>query len=95
MNNKTRKEFANYGLEILKRSVLSVLYEHKHALRIADIYPCLNIRRIEDQTGRKANSDYLIDSILVHLANDGHAKYTKTNKWQITEEGVKFIEGSQ
>ena len=27
MNENTRKEFASYGLEILKRSVLLVLYE--------------------------------------------------------------------
>ena len=29
MNNKTRNEFASYGLEILKRSVLLVLYEER------------------------------------------------------------------
>ena len=30
MNDKTRNTFASYGLEILKRSVLLVLYEVRH-----------------------------------------------------------------
>ena len=29
MNDKTRNEFANYGLEILKKCVLLVLHEYR------------------------------------------------------------------
>ena len=39
MNNNTRNEFASYGLDILKRSVLLVLYEGTDIVYEKSLYP--------------------------------------------------------
>ena len=93
MNDNTRNEFASFGLEILKRSVLLVLYEqqvyspHKPYLRLTDV-------RERPGLPRLCEHNSLIHGILMHLADDGHAEWlTYGGLWQITEEGASVIEG--
>ena len=95
MNDNTRHAFASYGLEILKRTVLDVLYQawqykiipNRQYLGYNAIHKALDIQRISRKYDR-----WLIHSILKHLKKDGHAKHVKKNAWQITPEGVKVIE---
>ena len=68
MNENTRNAFASYGLEILKRSTLLVLYENRENgnpyrgyLTMISIQQLLNIRRATSQ------HDNLIHGILVRL----------------------------
>ena len=93
MNDKTRNAFASYGLEILKQSVLLVLYEQRvhgkpgqQYLRVKQVREQLEIRQVP-------GSGDLVRSILEHLMDDKHVKYTLTDRWQITPEGVSVIEG--
>ena len=97
MTNKIRNEFASYGLEILKQSVLLVIYQLQKEdglifVRSRYIYDRLKIERIEDKTRRQAENDYLIDGILVHLVNDGYVRWVEHDTWQITEAGISAIE---
>ena len=95
MSDNTRNTFSFFGLEILKRSVLLVLYgEHKYGERRRllrrEIVGRLGIRKIPGSV----NAD-LIGSILVHLLEEESVDCTGNNRWQITPEGVSVIEDSQ
>ena len=100
MNDKTRNTFASYGLELLKWSVLLVLYEERNEMTYpkpfasfpleADIYEKLCMPQPLSQ-GDAYNA--LIHGVLQHLLGDLHADYISGEGWQITEEGIKFIEG--
>lgn len=91
MNNNTRNAFAAYGLEILKRSVLQILYDSEVSPTPTDILHQCDIPLVKDNEGSKTT---LMRGILAHLRADGHAKYnTKHAGWQITEKGVSVIEG--
>ena len=89
----TRNTYATYALEILKRAVLEVLYqEQKNAekkwgqssLRPTDIRERLDLPR----------RGTLIHEILMHIKADGHVEWLGTNgRWNITENGIKVIEG--
>ena len=105
MNNNTRNEFASYGLDILKRSVLLVLYEetdrvyekslfpqhpHGRILKAGQIREKLNILQPQLVC---AHTNSLIHGILDHLRHDGHAYHYVGDGWGITEKGVSVIEG--
>lgn len=66
MNNNTRDIFAE-GLDILKRSVLFLLYEqHKKDppfLTITDIYPLLDIQQLKPK--QQSRVDQLVHGILL------------------------------
>ena len=93
MNDKTRNDFASFGLEILKRCVLLVLYgAHKYGDRrrllrreIGERIP--GIRKIPDSV-----NDNLIGSILVHLLEDESVDCAGNNRWEITQKGISVIE---
>ena len=88
-----RNTYASYGLEILKRAVLEVLYEeHKDAeeLRVQSPLQPTNIRERLNLPRRGT----LIREVLMHLAADGHAeRLGSRGQWKITENGIKVIEG--
>ncbi len=101
MNDKTRNEFAAYGLEILKRSVLLVLYEgtdivyEKSPYRPERTLTAGEIRQRLDILQPQyvcASTNSLIHGILDHLYHDGHAYRYVGYGWGITEEGVSVIE---
>ena len=94
MNENTRNAFASYGLEILKRSVLLVLYqEHKSGERSRLTWMQIN-QRLEIKKLREFDIDNvkLIEGILIHLEDDGDVESNAVNRWQITPEGVSRIE---
>ena len=105
MNENTRNEFASYGLEILKRAVLLVLYEqyvsgpsHKRFLTIKEIGEQLDIRPLQRDTnrprGKYVHMNGLTHGILAHLLDHKQVKWLKEKgRWQITEAGVSVIEG--
>ena len=93
MNDNTRNEFASYGLAILKRSVLLVLYEervsqsgYRRFMRLKQVRERLGIQQV-------IGKGDLVRSILDHLIDDGYVEYTPTDRWEITPEGVLVIEG--
>ena len=91
MNEKTRNEFASYGLEILKRSVLLVLYDARDERFIpqVEIRERLGIPRVDPGAG---NLNSLFFGILSYLQADGYAHHEVRSGWQITEQGVSLIE---
>ena len=106
MNDNTRNEFASYGLEILKRSVLLVLYEqyvsgpsHKRFLRLGKIGEQLGIRPRDippldiRPSGKDALMEGLTRGILAHLLNDEDVEWLGSGRWQITQKGISVIEG--
>ena len=107
MNNNTRNEFASYGLDILKRSVLLVLYEGTDIVYEKSPYPQYPSGRVLKavQIREKLNilqprlvcasTSSLIHGILDHLRHDGHAYHYVSEGWGITEKGISVIEGSQ
>ena len=93
MNHNTRDIFAD-GLDILKRSVLSLLYQqHKKEppfLTITDIYPLLGIKRLKPN--QLTVPDQLVHGILLRLRHQKYAEYIGPNgKWQITDAGVSHM----
>lgn len=97
MNQNTHKTFANYGLEILKHAVLSVLYEHAVSgtpafLRQDEIRERLGIPRTKPIAGKRLNR--LTAGVLEHLKEEKSVKYNKKGGWKITEKGVSIIEGT-
>ena len=89
MNENTRNAFASYGLEILKRAALLVLYDARDEGLIKQdaVRKRLGIPNIDSK--HKA----LIYGILMHLKADGYAHHKVRRGWQITEQGVSIIEG--
>ena len=104
MNDNTRNEFASYGLEILKRSVLLVLYEGTDIVYERSPYPqkypdrrILQAEQIREKLNILqprlvvANTNSLIHGLLDHLQHNGHAYHYVSQGWAITEKGVKAI----
>ena len=93
MNDNTRNTFATFGLEILKRSVLWVLYEEhlgeRRRLTRIEISQRLGIKK---PGGRDIDNRPLIEGILIHLAEEEVVNSNAVNRWQITEKGVSLIE---
>ena len=104
MNGKTRNEFASYGLKILQRSVLLVLYEQyvsgpsqRRFLTITEIGEQLDIRSLERDTnrprGKYAYMNGLTLGILAHLLDDEQVEWLgERGLWQITADGISVIE---
>ena len=97
--DKIRNEFAAYGLEILKRSVLLVLYEADQLptprgkkLRMDTIRKQLGIPRITKEV-KVGSSNALLCGVLQHLHMDGLVAHTVGVGWEITSEGIEFIDG--
>ena len=96
MNENTRNAFASYGLEILKRSVLLVLYEgtdvyplQGRVLKPSEISKELDIPSVQNPATRQ---HHLVCGILDQLANEEHAYRYIHEGWCITEKGVSLIE---
>ena len=86
MNDNARNTFASYGLEILKRSVLLVLYEeHKYGERR---------RLLRKEIGERLGIDNvrLIEGILWELYEE-FAECTGNQRWYVTPRGISVIEG--
>ena len=94
MNDKTRNEFANYGLEMLKYAVLDVLNKERAISRQSLLRIEISERLgLPGEYGSYIYSGYnaeLISGILHHL--DDYVEDTGGNRWRITPKGVKFIE---
>ena len=105
MNENTRNTFASYGLEILKRSVLLVLYDStdvyyddippspygdERLLKAWQIRQRLGIPKLQYVS---ANENSLIYGILNLLYDEGLAYHYLSRGWAITEKGVSVIEG--
>ncbi len=100
MNENTRNAFASYGLEILKRSVLLVLYKGTDPYS-GSLYPqgrVLTAGQIRERLNLipprrvSANTHALVHGILDYLRHDGHAHHYVQSGWAITEKGIKIIE---
>ena len=108
MNDNTRNELASCGLDILKRSVLLVLYEGTDIVYEKSPYPqgypdgrILKAGQIREKLNILqprlvcTNTNSLIHGILDHLRHDRPAYHYVDDGWGITEEGVSVIEDSQ
>ena len=91
MNENTRNTFASYGLEILKRAFLLVLYDARDEGFIPqrEIRERLDIPRIAPSA---ENWNSLFFGILSYIQDDGYAHHEVGCGWQITEKGVSLIE---
>ena len=92
MNENTRNVFASYGLEILKRSVLLVLYEKTRGGELIEQHEISNSLDIPYVRNPSGNIYSLIQGVLDQLKLDEHAHHEVDCGWQITEKGVSFIE---
>ena len=94
MNNNTRNEFASYGLEILKRSVLLVLYEQPldHAGRRKSVHQN-TIRKYLGIPKPIYTPNRFVHGILDILADDACVEPSGVAHWRIIEKGIAVIEG--
>lgn len=101
MNHEMRIELANIGLDILKKSVLLVLYELTDVQDKKSSYPIgrtLKQGQIREWLGIRRpkiineNVNSLILGVLLDLRTDGYARDTSGYGWAITPEGVSYIE---
>lgn len=85
---------AIHGLELLKHSVLCVLYEEhlgeNRRLRRIEISQRLGIKKPD---GLDADNIPLIEGILIHLQEDEVVDSNAVNRWRITEDGISHIQG--
>ena len=94
MNDNTRNTFASYGLEMLKYTVLLVLFEQHDTGRQ---YATLGlIKERLDLPRGSSGQNHLARAILEILEVEGTAEryYQFEAAWQITEEGIQAIEGN-
>ena len=102
MNDNTRNKFAFYGLDILKWSMLLVLYEGTDSVsEEPPLYPdgrVLTAEEIRETLGiikpRRSivSINALIRGVLDHLQHDKHVYHYGSIGWAITEKGVFAIE---
>ena len=104
ITDHARNTFAAYGLEILKQSVLLVLYDETETADEVSMYAQgliltagairerLDILRPRVVSG---NVNALIQGVLDHLQHHGQAHHYHSQGWAITAKGVSVIEGSQ
>lgn len=94
MTTTMRDVPAIHGLELLKHSVLCVLYEEhlgeNRRLTRIEISQRLGIKKPD---GRDADNIPLIEGILIHLQEDEVVDRNAVNRWRITEDGISHIEG--
>lgn len=90
MNENTRNAFASYGLEILKRSVLLVLYEGTDIVYKVSPYAqgrILTAGEIRQRLGIlqprviSGNVNALIPGVLDHLQHHGQAHHYNHQGW--------------
>ena len=101
MTESTRNTYASCSLEILKRTVLEVLYEGTDVAPIKrsdyGVGRCLQVGEIRERLGLPrpkytgGNTNALIHGILGYLKDDGYAEHYVYHGWQITNEGVSLI----
>ena len=101
MNENTRNAFASDGLEILKRSVLLVLYERTEIAYEGSPYAqgrVLTAGAIRERLGIlrprviSSSVNALFHGVLDHLQHHGLAHHYCGQGWAITEKGVSVIE---
>ena len=94
MNDNAQKALVHSSLEAFKRSALNVLYEARDngSIRQDVVRARLGIPKI-DYSSDPARHNALIFGILMHLQDDEYAYHNSGYGWQITEKGVKVIEG--
>ena len=94
-NDYTPKTAAQWGLEILKRSVLEVLYEEHVSGNPLKLTRAEISERSDLQMpgGRNIDNVPLIQGILFHLREDKLVENNAINRWWITEKGISIIEG--
>lgn len=94
MTTTMRDVPAIHGLELLKHSVLCVLYEEhlgeNRRLTRIEISQRLGIKK---PGGRDIDNRPLIEGILIHLQKDEVVDSNAVNRWRITEDGISHIEG--
>lgn len=95
MTKSTSDMLASFGLEMLKRAVLLVLYgadiENRYGTLLTpkEIRDRLNLPRL----GRiHPHANDLISGVLDYLQKDGHVYYEVGFGWEITNKGRYFIE---
>lgn len=98
MNENTRNDFASYGLEILKLSVLLVLHEAKHKgelLQPNEIRHRLGIPQAK--TERRGHTNLILGTLRYLKDEDKVDDHWigGVTAWQITEEGVSVIENGE
>lgn len=95
IHENARKTSAQWGLEMLKRSVLEVLYEEKTSGDSQKLGRLQISERsdIEKPGGRDIDNVPLIEGILLHLREDETVESNAVNRWWITEKGILLIEG--
>lgn len=94
MNNNTRNAFAADGLDILKRSVLLVLY--RQPLDYTGEHRSLHQNKIREHLGIPKplhEKHRLIPGILDLLENDEYVESYSVAHWRIREKGISVIEG--
>ena len=97
MNDNVRNTFASYGLEILKHSVLLVLYQQpldgggKHRRPLKQEKICRQLGKPWRTYDRKGQG--LVCGILAHLEYDKYVEDFGGGEWRIAEGGVSVIEG--
>lgn len=99
MTDKVRNDFAIYGLEILKRSVLLVLYEadqlsvRDKTVSMREIRKRLSLPQLKRSEISVGNPTDLVRAILQHLYKDKLVDHPVHDGWEITSKGVEFIDG--
>ena len=94
MNRKIQTELAHYGLEILKRCVLNVLYQQP--LDYTGKRRTLNQKTILQRLGiswRPYERNRLVPGILDILEADDYVEGFSSGHWRIKKKGIKAIEG--
>ena len=72
--------------------VCDFLYGEQRYWGFKDIYEALGIERYDEVEGAEVK-DYLVHGILIHLRLDRNVKVPGRGRHQITEKGIKTIEG--
>ena len=97
MNDNARNTFASYGLEILKHSVLLVLYQaYLETPSHLSNSKTLSQKKIREHLGlqRVGVANDLILGILEYLKKEKTVEYAAgEDYWSITKKGVSVIEG--
>ena len=102
MNNNTRNACAHHALEILKRSMLLVLYEGTDSVsEEPPLYPdgrVLTAEEVRETLGiikpqrSIVSINALIRGVLDHLQHDKHVYHYRNIGWAITKKGISAIE---
>ena len=89
----SRRAFVYHGLEILKMSVLLVLYEEGTFSTSSGYYRPLAQKKIHQRLGLIGRNYRFVQGILEFLEADGYVEHYSNGKWAITEKGRAIIKG--